>query len=90
MTVQSIDIDIREDFLEDHWADEAKCESPHNYNTCSERVVARSICLICNPSGHLVCASAVAVITQILGLSPVPRCADCQEPVDFVWRVVPV
>lgn len=89
MTTQSIDIDIREDYLENHWADEAKCEAVHDTAVppCSKVVTHRvSLCV----GAVLTCEAAGTFAQKMLDESIGCACMFCGRPVTACWRVVKI
>jgi len=87
MTALGIDIDLRTDFLEDHWGDECKCESAHIYvPVCSVGVTHRVVFGCGNASGRNLCALAAAEVVDFLTYG---ICDDCDKPAADCWRVIP-
>ena len=86
------DFDIREDYLEDHWGDEAKCELSHkdlvgndDYSTCSHSAVAAfRVCW--DDESPLICANYVAAIEALQA----DTCDECDRPISECWSMIPV
>jgi len=79
------DFDTREDFLEDHWDDECKCESKHRHPRtllCSVEVIAKAR-NCARPQWFLVCSMWVAGESEWIEETPFCICGrptrECSE-----------
>lgn len=90
-----VDIDLFEDFLEERWHEDAKCEALHRYvdnleplpETCTVSITHRySSCVV--PSGMNVCASFTE--GAILEMEPHKFCGVCGKPTAECFELIPV
>ena len=86
MSALGIDIDLRTDFLEDHWGDdEAACELDHTGTPCSVTVSAVFRSCV---SPQLICAKAATDLSEIIADETTP--CTCGQSIASHWSVIPV
>lgn len=88
MTVLGIDVDLREDYLEEALSDDCECESVHAFGPSCSVVVTHRVfgCLI--PVGANVCLAAAEYIA--VSFARGQRCVYCGHGSPVCGRVVPV
>lgn len=83
----STDIDSRQDYLEEHWDDNLRCESAHIGCKCSTTVTHR-LFWCRSQNGQNVCLTIVRNVAE--SISEGGRCGACKNPCADCWRVVPI
>lgn len=87
MSALGIDIDLRPDYLEDHWDDEAKCQSAHSKGECSISVVARKI-VDCQGRDFLICQNSFNI--NFISIQVGHICKGCGRTKKECWELIPV
>lgn len=90
MSALGIDIDLRPDYLEDHWGDECRCESKHFAvsavrSVCSKKVVAR-LQITC-VKGHSALWCANRVVEHDFEIAEGLTDCECGKPLADCWVV---
>ena len=87
MTQTFPDFDTREDYLEDHWSDEAACDGDHAEELpCSVTVTHRVFhCL--SPNGKMACLNLAEYTIETIESDIL--CGACWSPARSHWRVIP-
>lgn len=84
-----VDVDLFEDFLEERWHEDAKCESSHSSGfECSELVVVRKR-VDCTGRIFMVCANSYNWNLRQITKNENP-CRNCGLLVAACWSVISV
>lgn len=71
------------------WDEGLKCESAHEYSSCTGEVTHRT-----NHEGHqsqvFICTGAASAVLRVKSQRPMAYCPDCPTRIGRHWSVVPV
>lgn len=82
-----VDVDLFEDFLEERWHEDAKCESVDHVFSCSVSAVSRRITR-CGARNNLWCLSRTIEYNIDVERNTV-ICYYCDSPISECWVVTP-